>query len=141
MYVSTFCTGNGLQEIILAGGLSNWYGRIEVFVNETSFTMCADKWDLTDATVVCRQLGFSSAIESYASETFGVSFGAMWENVYCKGDEFSISECEKRYWFEIYATFYEKTSSFSLYSSVVSTCSLSYNVGVFCKCSETTLVF
>ena len=45
--------------IHLKDGPSSAGGRVEICANKTWGTICSDFWDNKDASVVCRQLGFS----------------------------------------------------------------------------------
>ncbi len=52
------CTENSLR---LVGANVPNEGRVEICINNAWGTICDDGWDINDATVVCRQLGYLTA--------------------------------------------------------------------------------
>ena len=46
-------------DVRLIGGATIYDGRVEVCVNNQWGALCTDSWDNTDATTICKQLGYS----------------------------------------------------------------------------------
>ena len=83
----------------LVGGTGSWEGRVEVYHNNIWGTVCDDSWDINDARVVCRQLGFPGAVSAPANARFGPGSGQIWlDDVACSGSESSIIYCRHRGW-------------------------------------------
>lgn len=55
----------------LADGDTANEGRVEIYYSGQWGTVCDNLWDLTDASVVCRALGFENATEALGGATFG----------------------------------------------------------------------
>lgn len=83
----------------MVGGDFPFEGRVEVFYQGTWGTVCHHRWDIRDANVVCRQLGFPGAVNAYYSAKFGRGNGPIWmDDLQCTGKENSLAECGHRGW-------------------------------------------
>ena len=72
---------------------------MEVYYNGEWGTVCDDGWDLNDAQVVCRQLGFGGAIATRDGTDYGEGSGQIWlENLNCTSRELSIEYCSHSGW-------------------------------------------
>ncbi|XP_039630683.1 deleted in malignant brain tumors 1 protein-like [Polypterus senegalus] len=86
------CAGMNIR---LVNGTSKCSGRVELLHKDQWGTVCDNGWDLTDAEVVCRQLGCDNAISAPGKAHFGKGSGLIWmDNVACKGNESSLALCE-----------------------------------------------
>ncbi|XP_028414057.1 deleted in malignant brain tumors 1 protein-like [Dendronephthya gigantea] len=78
---------------------SNGIGRVEIFYNETWGTICDDQWNIKDAQVVCRQLGYKKALAALQGYRVPSGSGQIWlDNVRCSGNEQNLASCSHRGW-------------------------------------------
>ncbi|XP_071785648.1 uncharacterized protein [Asterias amurensis] len=92
--VSRLTKIHGSFSVRLVGGSSSSEGRVEVYVNGAWGTVCDDQWGINDATVVCTQLGYSSALSAKSSAYFGQGSGdIVMDDVACTGTETNIAQC------------------------------------------------
>ena len=122
LYIYTAPCTNG-QLRLVGGNIAN-EGRVEICISNLWGTVCDDSWGSSDATVVCRQLGYSTQGASVHSNcrgsTFWVSdviclcqyidavaftnahFGSgtgpiHLDNVGCSGSESNLTDCPRSF--------------------------------------------
>ena len=87
-----------VMPIRLRGSHSPNMGRIEVHYAGTWGSVRASGWDIEDATVACRQLGYHSASLS-GSRIFCSSDIPMWFSYFtCFGNETSLEQCARDFY-------------------------------------------
>ena len=70
-------------------------GRLEVYADGQWGTVCDDNFDMNVANVVCKQLGFETAVVFTPGGKLGPGTGPIHlDDVHCTGKEESIFECE-----------------------------------------------
>ncbi|XP_077975565.1 scavenger receptor cysteine-rich domain-containing group B protein-like [Styela clava] len=81
-------SGNGINE-----------GRVEIYHGEIWGTICDDGWDIKDAEVVCRMMGFPEAKSAPVRAYYGKGVGQIWlSSVSCSGDEQRLENCNHGSW-------------------------------------------
>ena len=92
-------TGCYRRLVRLVGGHVPNEGRLEVYYKRRWGTVCQRGFDIRDANVACRQLGYSQAVSvRYNSyRYYGHSRGPIYlDNIQCRGSEQSLFHCGHR---------------------------------------------
>ncbi|XP_035697094.1 deleted in malignant brain tumors 1 protein-like [Branchiostoma floridae] len=92
---------NCAERLRLVGGSGAHEGRLEVRPQDSYVwgTVCDDRFDMDDADVACRMLGYSEATEVHSSAYFGEGTGLIYmDDLQCTGDENSLFDCPYAGW-------------------------------------------
>nr|KAF6425659.1 scavenger receptor family member expressed on T cells 1 [Molossus molossus] len=85
------------SEFRLVNGSSSCEGRVEVQVQGAWAPLCAHRWDLADATVLCHQLNCGSAVATPPGGQFGHGDAPIWpDRFHCVGTEPYLWNCPVR---------------------------------------------
>uniref|UniRef100_A0A8C2IAH0 SRCR domain-containing protein n=1 Tax=Cyprinus carpio TaxID=7962 RepID=A0A8C2IAH0_CYPCA len=85
------CDGDEVVKITCSGK-TNCSGK--AYHNAVWGSVCDDQWDISDAQVVCRQLGCGAALRADGNSVFGAGEAVVWINkVDCRGNEIHLWDC------------------------------------------------
>uniref|UniRef100_A0A673IDG6 Soluble scavenger receptor cysteine-rich domain-containing protein SSC5D n=1 Tax=Sinocyclocheilus rhinocerous TaxID=307959 RepID=A0A673IDG6_9TELE len=85
------------EPVRLVNGNNSCSGRLEVFYNDQWGTVCDDGWDLSDAAVVCREMGCGDAIEAKSGAYFRPGGGQVsMSDIGCVENEPTLSSCSSK---------------------------------------------
>ena len=92
------CVTGSSYGIRLSSG--SYYGRVEIYHPSYGWgTVCDDDWDINDANVACRQLGYNTASASHQSAHHGQGTGSiLLDDLGCNGHESYLWDCSNSGW-------------------------------------------
>ncbi|KAI4804685.1 hypothetical protein KUCAC02_026304 [Chaenocephalus aceratus] len=87
---------NGMVRLVGGERGQSDRGRVELYVNGEWGTVCDDLWNINNAEVVCRQLGFTRALKAAKNSEFGEGkdLRILLDDVQCDGTESGLLDCQ-----------------------------------------------
>ena len=100
--IFSFCIFIAPQDfdVRLRNGSTYSEGRVDVHYDGQWGAICDYGWDINDAMVICRQLGYTSALRPTINSAYPIADnGQLWlDYVACRGNETSIQFCAHSGW-------------------------------------------
>ena len=69
-------------------------GRLEVYINRTWSTVCADGWGINETNVACRQMGFARGTHRVWPINEPSTQPIWLDKVQCLGGESQLTDCK-----------------------------------------------
>ena len=91
---------SGIQaRLMRSADESELEGRVLIGLNGAWGAICYAGWGIQDANVVCRHLGYTSAVSASYDNVGGSWPGRVWlQDLRCKGDERTLLNCSHGGW-------------------------------------------
>ena len=97
--VSFHSSADDHSGIRLSGSHLEGQGHVELLHIGLWGSVCDDFFDLNDAHVICRELGYPQAEDAHSFSQFGVAERFIWlDDLACYGNESRLNECPGTTW-------------------------------------------
>ncbi|KAL8619873.1 hypothetical protein ACOMHN_025959 [Nucella lapillus] len=94
----SLCYQSAAPTVELVGSSDGSYGRVEIVMDGSRYTVCGYHWSTAEASVVCRSKGYAGGV-ALKSSYYGKGSGLVaLNNVQCTGSEDSLLQCFHNGW-------------------------------------------
>lgn len=90
----------------LRGSTSPNIGRVEVYYAGVWGSIYSSNWDIKDATVVCKQLGYTTALLAGSRLFCSVTVPFFFRDFRCHGNESAIGRCARDFFDSTWSSSY-----------------------------------
>lgn len=94
LYFSYISVHGDIRLIKSVESSSGTEGFVEIYLDDQWTKVCNNGWDLEDASIVCKQLGFKNARSITSLSREGTSDGPIIDGVYCPSSVAVLVSCD-----------------------------------------------